>query len=131
MCLKKFFDAVWGQASDPTPRRSYLLSSQDVDYNMRLYAWGCQAEGVGALRAAVLRFEHARIDTGMGRRLLLLSPQGVSLVETMVALVVIVVGLSAFMGLVQWDISPALELEAALAATAQVEDKTASSRSER
>ena len=46
------------------------------------------------LRAEVLRFEHARVDTGMGRRLLLFSPQGVSLVETMVALVVIVVGLS-------------------------------------
>ena len=39
--------------------------------------------------------------------------------------------IAPFMGLVQWDISPALELEAALAATAQVEDKTASSRSER
>jgi hypothetical protein len=35
------------------------------------------------------------------------------------------------MGLVQWDISPALELDTALAATAQVEDKTVSSRTER
>ena len=39
--------------------------------------------------------------------------------------------IAPFMGLVQWDISPALELDAALAATAQVEDKTVPARSER
>ena len=39
--------------------------------------------------------------------------------------------IAPFMGLVQWDISPALELDAALAATAQVEDKTVSSRAGR
>jgi hypothetical protein len=34
-------------------------------------------------------------------------------------------------GLVQWDISPALELDAALAAAAQAEEKTLPSRAER
>jgi len=43
----------------------------------------------------VLTSQHARIDKGMGQRLLFVSPKGLSLVETMVALVVIVVGLSA------------------------------------
>jgi hypothetical protein len=39
--------------------------------------------------------------------------------------------ITPFMGLVQWDISPALELDAALTATAQVEEKTLPSRPER
>ncbi len=39
-------------------------------------------------------FQHVRIDQGMGRRLPLSSLTGISLIETMVALVVIVAGLS-------------------------------------
>ena len=48
----------------------------------------------GAPRSGVTS-QHTRIETGMSRRLLLVSPIGLSLIETMVALVVIVVGLSA------------------------------------
>lgn len=39
--------------------------------------------------------QHMRIENGMSRRLLLVSPRGLSLIEIMIALVVIVVGLSA------------------------------------
>ena len=56
---------------------------------------GCQVERVGSAPRRSADSQHARIDTGMGRRLSLCSPTGVGLVETMVALVVIVVGLSA------------------------------------
>ena len=56
---------------------------------------GCQVERVGSTPRSSAESQHARIDTGMGRRFPLFSPTGVSLVETMVALVVIVVGLSA------------------------------------
>ena len=56
---------------------------------------GCQVERVGSSPRSSADSQHARIDTGMGRRFPLFSPTGVSLVETMVALVVIVVGLSA------------------------------------
>src|SRR5438093_9791811 len=55
---------------------------------------GCQAERVGRAPRSSADSQHTRIDTGMGRRLSLFSPTGVSLVETMVALVVIVGGLS-------------------------------------
>ena len=43
----------------------------------------------------MLTSQHTRIEKGMSRRLLLVSPRGFSLIETMVALVVIVVGLTA------------------------------------
>ena len=56
---------------------------------------GCQVERVGSTPRSSADSQHARIDTGMGRRFPLFPPTGVSLVETMVALVVIVVGLSA------------------------------------
>ena len=55
---------------------------------------GYQAERVGSAPRRSADFQQARINTGMGRRLPLFSPTGVSLVETMVALVVIVAGLA-------------------------------------
>jgi len=42
----------------------------------------------------MLTSQHTRIENGMSRRFLLVSPKGVSLMETMIALVVIVVGLA-------------------------------------
>ena len=60
--------------------------------NLRLR---CQAELVGSAPRGSADSQHARIDTGMGRRLPFFSPTGVSLVEIMVALVVTVVGLAA------------------------------------
>jgi type II secretory pathway pseudopilin PulG len=55
---------------------------------------GCQAERVGSAPRRSADSQHTRINTGMGRRLSLFSPTGISLIETMIALVVIVVGLS-------------------------------------
>jgi type II secretory pathway pseudopilin PulG len=52
-------------------------------------------ERVGSVPRSIAESQHARIDTGMGRRRPLFSSTGVSLVEIMVALVVIVVGLAA------------------------------------
>ena len=43
----------------------------------------------------MLTFQHTRIEKDMSRRLLLVSPRGLSFIETMLALVVIVLGLSA------------------------------------
>ncbi len=60
----------------------------------RLCAWSARRSAWGAPRAEVLMFQHVRIDQGMGRRLPLSSLTGISLIETMVALVVIVAGLS-------------------------------------
>ena len=54
-----------------------------------------QAQRVGSVPRRSADSQHARIDTGMGRHLPLVSSTGFSLVETMIALVVIVVGLSA------------------------------------
>jgi prepilin-type N-terminal cleavage/methylation domain-containing protein len=54
-----------------------------------------QAQRVGSVPRRSADSQHARIDTGMGRQLPLFSSTGFSLVETMIALVVIVVGLSA------------------------------------
>ena len=55
---------------------------------------GCQAQRVGSTPRSSADSRHARIDTGMRWRRPLFSPTGVSLVEIMVALVVIVVGLA-------------------------------------
>jgi len=43
----------------------------------------------------MLTSQHTRIEKDMSRRLLLVSPRGLSFIETMLALVVIVLGLSA------------------------------------
>ena len=50
---------------------------------------------VGSAPRASADSQHVRIDTSMGRRLPLFFSAGIGLVETMVALVVIVIGLAA------------------------------------
>lgn len=55
---------------------------------------GCQAERAGSAPRSSVDSQHTRIVTGMGRHFSLVSPTGVSLVETMIALVAIVVGLA-------------------------------------
>src|SRR5262249_47785457 len=54
-----------------------------------------QAQRVGSVPRRSADSQHARIDIGMCRHLPLFSSAGFSLVETMIALVVIMVGLSA------------------------------------